>query len=151
MRFLKSSVAALAVVAAIGAASLVRADGDEKKGEKRDRPFLGINLAPAGKTAAKGVVIGEVLKDTGAEKAGLKKGDVILKLGDKEVASAKKFMELLLKLSPGDEVALLIERDGAQKVVKATLGKRPAGDDDDDDDDDDDHDGGHEEGHGEKR
>ena len=156
MRFLKASVAALAVVAALGAAAVVRADGDEKKaGAKSERAFLGVNVAAESAKGGKGVVVGEVVKGSAAEKAGLKKGDVILKLGESEVASAKGLVELLGKHKPGDEVVLLVLREGAQAAMKATLGKRPADDDGDDDDDDDDDHGGprHDEGHehGEKR
>ncbi len=118
--------------AALGAATAASADGE--KAEKRDRAFLGISLVKAGAEGGRGIVIGDVVKDTAAEKAGLKKGDIILKLGEKVVEGPRKLVEMLAKLSPGDEVALLVERDGWQKTIKAKLGKRPAGDDDDDDD-----------------
>jgi S1-C subfamily serine protease len=148
MRFLTSSLAAVMVVAALGVASLARAEGE--KAEKRERPFLGISIVANAERSTKGIVVGGILKGTAAEQAGLKKGDIIRKLGDKEVDGAKQFMELLQKLSPGDEVALLVERDGWQKTIKAKLGKRPA-DDDDDDDDGPSKSGHHDEGHGESR
>ena len=70
----------------------------------------------------KGVLVVEVMKDTPAEKAGLKAGDVIIKVGDKPVEEAGDVAKAL----PEDEgkVALSIVRKGARRTLEAELEKR---------------------------
>jgi S1-C subfamily serine protease len=71
----------------------------------------------------KGVLVTEVLKSTAAEKAGLKAGDVITKVGDKTVADSDDLMRAL-----GDsegKVTLAIVRKGQKKTVEADLGESP--------------------------
>jgi C-terminal processing protease CtpA/Prc len=70
----------------------------------------------------KGVLIVEVLKDTPAEKAGLKAGDVIMRVGDQSVLDA----EDLIKALGGDEgkVALGIVRKGDNRTISVELEKQ---------------------------
>jgi serine protease Do len=71
------------------------------------------------------VVVMEVLKDSPAEKAGLKEDDVILKLGDKDVTEVEKFVEMVRALKPGDEITLTVKRGKDEKKIKAKVGERP--------------------------
>ena len=59
-----------------------------------------------------------------AEKAGLKEGDVITKIGDNEVSGMREFSEALKKLAPGDKVAVQVLREGKPVTVEATLAAR---------------------------
>jgi serine protease Do len=71
----------------------------------------------------KGALILEVLKETPAERAGLKAGDVITKVGDKPVADAE---DLVKALGDADKKAsLTIVRKGATRVVESELGEAP--------------------------
>lgn len=69
--------------------------------------------------AGEGVLIMRVEKDTPAEKAGLKAGDVIVRMGDRAVANAKAVHEALADLKKGENVAIAIVRRGKKETVKA--------------------------------
>jgi S1-C subfamily serine protease len=58
---------------------------------------------------------------TSAADAGLTKGDVILKWGDKPMEGAADLMERLRDHEPGDVVKLTILRDGKEMIVDVTL------------------------------
>ena len=58
-----------------------------------------------------------------ASKAGLKKGDIIVKLGDKEVGSLADFRYELYKHEVGESIKLSLYRDGKLTTVDVTLGK----------------------------
>jgi serine protease Do len=76
---------------------------------------------------ARGVLITQVTEDSGAEKAGMKRGDVVLKFEGQPVDSANDFRNRVAMYKPGTKVELVFLRDGKQKTLKVTLGERPAG------------------------
>ncbi|RFC55173.1 Do family serine endopeptidase [Brumimicrobium aurantiacum] len=59
-----------------------------------------------------GIYVAGVNEDSGAEKAKIKVGDVILKVGSKSINSVAELQEEIGRRRPGDEVALTIRRDG---------------------------------------
>ena len=70
-----------------------------------------------------GVYVDSVVEDSGAEKAGLKKGDIIKEIDNIKVS---KFSDLTGHLSakrPNDVVSLIISRDGQLKTIPVTLFK----------------------------
>jgi serine protease Do len=73
---------------------------------------------------AKNCKLGEITKESPAEKAGLKAGDVITRFAGKDVASYQDMVKLLQKQKPGDEVALELKRGDETKELRLTLGKR---------------------------
>jgi serine protease Do len=84
--------------------------------------FLGITLAPGDED---GVKVGSVMKDTGAEKAGLKAGDVILSVDGKRVKEPDKLQDLLGTYKAGNTVTVKFKRGKEEMELKVTLGKRP--------------------------
>jgi serine protease Do len=70
----------------------------------------------------KGAKITSVNKSSAAEKAGLKKGDIITKIGDKKIEDAEDVSEAVLAKKPGDKVNVGIIRDGKDQNVSAVLG-----------------------------
>ena len=86
-------------------------------------PFLGVATGE-GKSGAE---IEEVTKGSAAEKAGLKKGDVITKIGDETVYSQEDVSQEVKKHKPEDKVTITYKRDGKEQKATATLGKRPGG------------------------
>ena len=59
-----------------------------------------------------------------AEKGGLKGGDVIIGLGGKKVGTIYDFMETLSAHKPGDEVEVVVQRDGKEVKLRVKLGTR---------------------------
>ena len=70
-----------------------------------------------------GAKITSITKESGAEKAGLKVGDVITKIGDEEINDADDVSEAVREHKPGDKVAITIMRNGKEQKLNAELGK----------------------------
>ncbi len=62
-----------------------------------------------------------VQKDSPADKAGLKKGDIIIKINGKEVGVSGGLSSMVSAYSPGETVSLTYLRDGKEKTVKVEL------------------------------
>jgi Do/DeqQ family serine protease len=75
---------------------------------------------------AKGLYVAGVNEDSGAEKAKIKVGDVILKVGAKVINSTAELQEEIGRRRPGDIVALTIRRDG-EIITKDVLLKNIEG------------------------
>lgn len=66
-----------------------------------------------------------VLAGSPADKAGLKNGDVILKVNDTKIDSSNSLSSLVSQFQPGETVTLIIYRDGKEQQVKVTLAEAP--------------------------
>ncbi len=71
----------------------------------------------------KGAEITSVSKESAAEKAGLKKGDIITKIGDKKIEDAEDVTSAVRAHKPGEKVAITILRDGKEQKLTAELGR----------------------------
>jgi serine protease Do len=70
-----------------------------------------------------GVKVLEVTKESAAEKAGLKEGDIITKIGDTKVEDPDGLAEAVKKNKPGDKVAVTYQRDKKESKTTAELTK----------------------------
>lgn len=103
-------------------------DDIKKYGEVK-RAILGVRIQDITSELAekegikeyKGVFVPEVVEGSGADKAGIKKGDVILKINDVEVNSSSQLQEQVSRYYPGQKVKLLINRSNSLKEVEVTL------------------------------
>ena len=94
--------------------------------------FLGVhaedinkeNMGRYGLREARGVGITSVVKDSPAEKAGLKKDDVILRFDGESVTSTRKLTRLVSEVAPDQTARLGISRGGSEQEVAVTIGKR---------------------------
>lgn len=86
--------------------------------------YLGTRPA-YGEEGVKGVKLDGVSEGSPAEKAGLKEGDIIVKLADKPVESVEGLFEFLIEKKPGDTLDVVVQRDGKEHTFKVTLGTRP--------------------------
>lgn len=87
----------------------------------------GSNHAFLGVTTEKsdgGAKITDIGKESAAEKAGLKEGDIIIKLGDKSIDGPESLYDAVSDRKPKDEVKITYKRDGKETYTTATLGKR---------------------------
>jgi putative serine protease PepD len=87
---------------------------------KATHAFLGVNLADA-TGGAEGAVIGSVQSGSPAEQAGLKAGDLIIKINGKPVAGADTVVGAVRGYKPGTKVALTYVRNGSTATVTVTL------------------------------
>lgn len=71
-----------------------------------------------------GAYINEVTKESAADKAGLKEGDIITKVNDKVVASPNDLTDIIPAFKPKEEVTVYYTRDGKEKLTKVVLGER---------------------------
>jgi len=69
----------------------------------------------------KGVWVENVGADSAAEKAGIKKGDIILSVDDNETFTSPRLQEIIARRRPGDEVLVAVNRDGKEKEFKVIL------------------------------
>lgn len=94
--------------------------------------FLGVhaeninkdNMARYGMREARGVAITQVVKDSPAEKAGLRKDDVIVRFEGDSVTSVRKLTRLVSEVAPDQTVKLGISRGGSEQEVAVTIAKR---------------------------
>lgn len=70
-----------------------------------------------------GALIAEVSPDTPASRAGLKRGDVILKVNGEPISSANDLRLRISQTAPGTNVKLAISHDGKPQDVSLTLGE----------------------------
>ena len=94
--------------------------------------FLGVygenitneNMARYRLNGARGVGVTQVIKDSPAEKAGLRKDDVILRLDGENITSVRKLNRLVSEIAPDHSVRVTISRNGSEQELTATIGKR---------------------------
>jgi aminopeptidase YwaD len=91
-------------------------------GDSGGGAFLGIASAP--RSGADGLRLSSVLPGTGAARAGLREGDVIVRLAGASVARLEDLRAVIRARQPGDTVSVLYLRDGEPYMTSATLGTR---------------------------
>lgn len=84
------------------------------------RAFLGVTT----EDVENGAKIKLVNKESAAEKAGLKAGDIITKVGDKKVDGPETLSEAISAMKPKDEVKVYYTRDGKENTATVVLGER---------------------------
>lgn len=72
----------------------------------------------------RGVGVTQVVKDSPAEKAGIRKDDVILRIDGENVNSVRKLNRLISEMAPDHNVRVTVSRGGAEQELTATIGKR---------------------------
>jgi len=73
----------------------------------------------------KGVLISDVVKDSPAEKAGLLKGDVIVRFDGKEIENAHKLSQLAAATPPGKQAEIELLRNGKTETISLKVGTMP--------------------------
>jgi serine protease Do len=72
-----------------------------------------------------GAIVESVEPGSGAEAAGVRRGDIIVRLGDNPVENTGDLFGALRDYRPGDTVELTVVRDGEEQTLEVTLGERP--------------------------
>lgn len=71
-----------------------------------------------------GVMVTGIIKGESGEKAGIREGDVILKINDENILGRSDYDEVLSYFSPGDKISLSIRRDGRIEKKEVVLTNR---------------------------
>jgi len=74
----------------------------------------------------KGILVSRVMDDSPAAKAGLRQGDILVKMDGQLVGELNQFRNRIAMTAPGTVVKLEILREGKSKDLKVTIGKREA-------------------------
>ncbi|WP_342642855.1 DegQ family serine endoprotease [Rhodoligotrophos ferricapiens] len=97
------------------------------------RGWLGVAIQPVSDDIAEsigapndnGALIAEVTDDSPAASAGLKAGDVVLSVNDKEIKTPRELSREIAQIAPGQDVKLKVFREGKQQEVTVAIGKMP--------------------------
>lgn len=87
--------------------------------EDENRAMLGVTT----EGHDKGAEIKSITSESAAEKAGLKKGDILIKIDDKNIESTDDVTEAIRAHKPGEKVNITYLREGKEQKTSAELGK----------------------------
>jgi serine protease Do len=74
-----------------------------------------------------GLLVVSVTPDGPAAKAGVKVGDIVVRVGNKDVASGGALQHALAEATPGEELSLTVQRDGRPTELKVVVGGSQTG------------------------
>jgi len=125
---------AVAIGFAIPGATAVDVVGQLLRNGRATHSYLGIQpdqvtsevAAQLGLDQARGVVVLSVVGGGPAAQAGLRPGDVIVRLDDADVDTVEDLFGELRQRRPGSQVRLTFVRDGRERQATVTLADRPA-------------------------
>ncbi|MFZ1784225.1 MAG: PDZ domain-containing protein [Ferruginibacter sp.] len=99
-----------------------------REGKEGSSAFLGVTTGVfndgSEETKPKGAQITDVSEGSAAAKAGLKNGDVIVKINDKPVTDPASLSDVVTSFKPKEEVTVYYTRDGKAGSATAVLGER---------------------------
>ncbi|MCY3824374.1 MAG: DegQ family serine endoprotease [Nitrospinae bacterium] len=97
------------------------------------RGFLGVSIQPVNENLAKelslketrGALVSNVIENAPAEKAGIKRGDVIVSINERNIENPRQLSLAAADLKPGSIAKVGIIRDGKKHDIKIQVGKLP--------------------------
>lgn len=106
------------------------------KGQTIQRGYLGVQIQPwtddliksFGVTKGRGELIASVVADGAAARAGMRQGDVVMKVNGQDVTPDQTLSFLSANLRPGTSVPIEVLRDGRTVTLRVTPGTRPSDD-----------------------
>ncbi|MGO9950816.1 MAG: DegQ family serine endoprotease [Dissulfurispiraceae bacterium] len=104
------------------------------KSGKVVRGWLGVSIQPVTADLAKqfalkeetGVLVGDVTEDSPAEKAGIKRGDVIIQYNGSLISDPGMLRNLVAETAPDTAVSVKLLRDGTPKTLTVSIGELPS-------------------------
>lgn len=72
-----------------------------------------------------GILVGSVVEDAPADRAGIKRGDIIIRFNGDTVGNVDQFRLKVAETGVDREVPVVVVREGDRKTLKVTLGERP--------------------------
>lgn len=103
------------------------------KGSSVTRGYLGIQMQELtadlaesfGVAKGNGTIVARVEPGQAAEKAGIRQGDVIVRVNNQDVTPDQTLSYLVANVSPGTRIPIELVRDGRKQTVTVTVGTRP--------------------------
>ncbi len=92
------------------------------KGDKVSHPFLGVSVADAENGGAR---IAGIEPGSPAEKGGMRVGDVVTKIGDRQISGSEGLIGAVQAATVGAQLQLTVVRDGAETPVNVVLVEAP--------------------------
>ena len=104
-----------------------------RRGQRPERGYLGVGLQPLDENIAaalglpkdRGELVRSVVPGEAAARAGIQQGDVILRVGGREVTPDETVSYLIANTPVGSRVPLDIIRDGRRQTLQVQVGQRP--------------------------
>lgn len=87
--------------------------------ENENRAMLGVVT----EKTEQGARVNEVTEGSAAEKAGIKEGDIITRVGDTKIENPDDLSNAIRKQKPGDKITITVLRDNKEQKLTAELGK----------------------------
>jgi Zn-dependent M28 family amino/carboxypeptidase len=91
----------------------------KNESEETPRFKVGLGVIPDYMFDGKGLRIDGISEDKPAQKAGLQKGDIVIKLGDSTITDMMSYMKILATFEEGDKTKVLVDRSG--KMVETEI------------------------------
>jgi len=99
------------------------------------RGWLGVSIQPLGPDLRQalglgeqsGALVADVTRNSPAERAGLKRGDVIVAMSGKAVVEPGALSREIAMMRPGSEADLRVLRDGKERTITVKIGELPEG------------------------
>ncbi|MXO75146.1 Do family serine endopeptidase [Altererythrobacter aerius] len=107
-----------------------------RQGQEIARGYLGIQIQPVTGDLAdslnlpqnRGEFVQSVEPAQAADRAGIRPGDVVTKVNNRDVTSDQTLSFIVANIAPGTRIPVELYRDGERRVVNVTVGKRPSDD-----------------------
>lgn len=98
------------------------------------RGWLGVTIqsttneiaSALGLDSPRGAIVVDVSEGSPAEKAGLKRGDLVLAINGEEISNSQDLTNRVGAMAPGASVRLNVRRDGGPTEITVILGERPS-------------------------
>jgi putative serine protease PepD len=94
-----------------------------KRGEEIERPYLGVSTGDP--DTGTGALVAEVVDGGPAEEGGIRPGDRIIAIGDREITESADVATAIVARRPGDVVRIRVRRGGGERTLTVRLGTRP--------------------------
>jgi len=93
--------------------------------------WLGVGVSEVNSTKMKelklpeerGALLGNIVPDSPAAKAGLKKNDVVTEINGQRIEGSEQFRRMIREIPSGRKASLTVWRDGLSQTITATIGK----------------------------
>jgi S1-C subfamily serine protease len=108
---------------AIGVGEVLDVLEDLRAGGQREPGFLGVELAERN-DGGSGALVAVVNPGSPAEAAGLEVDDIVVAVDDQPINGSEGLVGVVRDHSPGDQVTIVVVRNGAEVTVTATLAER---------------------------